>query len=154
MADQVLSRLKAPAAREAGRREQQTRKVALLMRGLAGDIRGDLLKAIAESDPEAGSAIQEAMVTWGDIVSISDRSLQEFMRSTESKKLALALVGAAPATVKKFRTNMSERAIALLEEEMSLLASPKAADIAQAREALLKDLRELNTNNMLSFEEG
>jgi flagellar motor switch protein FliG len=154
VADLVLSRLKAPAMRQAGRREHQTRKVALLLRGMPGEMRGDLLKGLVQSEPEAGSAIQDAMVTWDDIVSISDRSLQEFMRSTEAKKLALALVGADGAIVKKLRSNMSERASALLEEEMSLLSSPKAADIGQAREAMLKDLRELNANNMLAFEEG
>jgi len=154
VADLVLSRLKAPAMRQAGRREQQMRKVALLMRGLSGDLRGNLMTAIAQGEPAVGSAIQEAMVTWEDIVAISDRSLQEFLRSTESRKLALALVGGDPATTKKLRSNMSERASALLEEEMSLLASPKSADIAEARQTLLKGLRELNANNQLSFEEG
>jgi flagellar motor switch protein FliG len=154
VADLVLSRLRAPAARQAGRREHQTRKVALLLRGLAGEMRGDLLKALSASEPEAGSAIRDAMVTWDDVASISDRSLQEFLRSTDSKKLALALTGADAAIAKKLRANMSERASAMLEEEMSLLSSPKAADIAAAREAMLKDLRELNANNMLAFEEG
>ncbi len=154
VADLVLSRLKAPTARQAGRREQQVRKVALVLRGLAGEVRSGLLQAILQSEPEAGGAIRDAMVTWEDIVSITDRSLQEFLRSTEARKLALALVGADPATTRKLRSNMSERAGALLDEEVSLLASPKAADIAAAREALLKDLRELNANNKLAFEEG
>lgn len=149
----VLSRLQAPTLRRDGRREHQTRKVAVLLRGLSGDLRGSLVQAIAQSDPQSGTAIQDAMVTWGDILSIADRSLQEFLRGVESRKLAMALVGAAPAIMTKLRSNMSERASAMLEEEMSLLSSPKAQDIADAREELLKALREMNANNKLSFVE-
>jgi flagellar motor switch protein FliG len=154
VADLVLSRVSAPTMRQSGRRDHQMRKVALLLRGLEGEMRGKLLQSMAQSDPESGKAIQDAMVTWEDIVAIADRSLQEVMRGMESRKLAMALVGAEAAIVAKLRTAMSERAAAMLEEEMSLLSAPKASEIAQARQAILTDLRELNANNMLSFVEG
>lgn len=151
VADLVMSRLKAPGVKAAGRKDQQLRKVAVLLRGLGGDLRNNLLKSIVASDKSTGESIQRMMVTWDDIVSIADRSLQEALRGVESKKLALALLGAGKDIVKKLRTNMSERASQMLDEETSLLSSPKPEEIARAREDFLQDLRELNVNNMLSF---
>jgi len=43
------------------------------------------------------------MVTWDDIPSIADRSLQDFMRSVESNKLAVALHGADEVIMGKIR---------------------------------------------------
>ncbi len=151
VADLVLTRLKAPGVKAAGKKDQQLRKVAVLLRSLGGDMRNNLLKAIVASDKGTGESIQRMMVTWEDIISIADRSLQEALRGVESKKLALALIGADKAIVQKLRSNMSERASQMLDEETSLLSSPKPEEIAKAREDFLQDLRELNVNNMLSF---
>jgi flagellar motor switch protein FliG len=154
VADLVMSRLKSPTAQQQARQEQQLRKVARLLRTLSGELRGAIVKAVGESDPASAKSVQEAMVTWDDIVSIADRSLQEALRSTESRRLALALIGAEAAIVSKIRACMSERAAATLDEESSLLSSPKQEDIQKARDAFLSDLRELNANNMLSFIDG
>lgn len=151
VADLVLSRLRSPALQSQNRRDDKLRKVAVLLRSLPGELRNSMVQAIVASDAATGKAVQEMMVTWEDIVSVADRSLQEMLRGVDSKKLALALIGAEADIVKKIRTNMSERACAMLDEETSLLSSPKAEDTAKAREALLVDLRELNANNMLNF---
>jgi flagellar motor switch protein FliG len=151
VAELVMGRLKSPAAQQQVRQEQQLRKVAHLLRTLGGDLRGAIVRAIQESDPASAKSVQEAMVTWEDIILITDRSLQEALRSTESRGLALALVGAEAALVTKIRSSMSERAAAMLDEEASLLSSPKPEEVQKAREAFLSDLRELNANNMLSF---
>jgi len=154
VADLILSRLKSPATQQRGRRQAQVRKVAVLLRGLAGELRNALLEAISAADAPSATAIRQAMITWDDVVAISERSLQDFLRGAESRKLALALVGADPAIDKKLRSNMSERAATMLEEEISLLSAPKPAEINAARENLLEDLREMAANNMLSFEEA
>jgi flagellar motor switch protein FliG len=151
VADLVMGRLKSPTARQQARQEQQLRKVARLLRTLGGELRGDIVKAVQESDPAAAKNLQEAMVTWDDIVQITDRSLQEALRSSDSRRLALALVGAEANLLAKVRSCMSERAAAMLEEEASLLSSPRPEEIQKAREAILSDLRELNANNMLNF---
>jgi flagellar motor switch protein FliG len=151
VADLVMSRLKSPGAQQQARQGQQLRKVARLLRTLGGDLRTAIVKAVGESDPASAKSVQEAMVTWDDIVSIADRSLQEALRSTESRRLAMALIGAEAAIVSKIRACMSERAAATLDEESSLLSSPKQEDVQKARDAFLSDLRELNANNMLSF---
>jgi flagellar motor switch protein FliG len=132
----------------------QQRRAAILLRGLEVDVREGLLKSMAEQDAEAEQAVRDLMVTWEDILLVAERSLQEALRSVDSRKLALALVDAAERTTERIRGNISERAKAMLEEETSLLSSPKPDDITEAREAILRSLREMNTNGELQFEEG
>ena len=93
------------------------------------------------------------MVVWEDIPQIVARMLQEVLQSADSRKLALALVDAEQKVAEKIRENISERAKAMLDEETSLLSSPKQDEIQQAREDVLAPLREMNSRGELEFEE-
>lgn len=150
---QAFSRRETPEA-DQGQREQKLRKVAILLRGLEPGMRDPLLASLAEKDQEAGGAVQNLMVLWEDIPVIGDRSLQEGLRGADAGKLALALFEAEEAVSAKIRASISERANALLDEERSLLSSPKAEDVRQAREEILQSLREMNSKGELAFEEG
>jgi flagellar motor switch protein FliG len=80
---------------------------------------------------------------------VADRSLQEALRSVDSGKLALALHGADEDIVQKIRSNMSERALAMLDEEISLMQEPLEKEVFQAREDVVKPLREANEQGTL-----
>ena len=82
---------------------------------------------------------------------VADRSLQEALRGIDAQKLALALVKADDAIAAKIKSNISERAVATLEEEASLMASPNKADIEEAREQIIQVLREKNEKGELAF---
>lgn len=136
------------------RRTAQLRKVAILLRGLSLDSRTKMLQAITEKNPEAGDAVVKLMVIWEDVPTVADRPIQEVLRGIDSRKLAVALFGATEALTTKIRKNMSERASTMLDEELSLLGSPKQVDIDAAREEILVSLRELNAAGMLEFVEA
>lgn len=133
--------------------KKSLRKVAILLRGLAKELRDGLVNSIKQNDQEAGALVSELMVTWEDIPAILDRPLQEGIRSVESQKLAKALVNADAAIVKKIRANISERASALLDEETALLSAPKKEDIATARAEIVTLLRQMNEEGKLAFAE-
>lgn len=132
---------------------QSLRKVAVMLRNLEKEIRSGLMKSISKKDSEAGEKISELMVLWEDIIEIEDRSLQQAMREIDMQKLALALVEADEVTVRKIRSNISERAAETIDEETSLMSSPKAADIETARDEIVTVLREINEKGDLSFKE-
>jgi flagellar motor switch protein FliG len=89
------------------------------------------------------------MITWEDIPSIADRSLQEALRTVESSKLAVALYGADEEIVQKIRSNISERAAAMLDEEISLMQEPLEKEILDAREEVVNPLRDANESGTL-----
>jgi flagellar motor switch protein FliG len=134
--------------------EQSLRKVAVILRNLGKELRDGLLGAIKEKDSSAADKVAELMITWEDISLVADRSMQQALRGIDAKKLALALNNADATIAKKIRSNISERANTMIDEETSLMAAPKKEDIAAAREEIVKILRETNIKGELTFVEG
>ena len=71
-----------------------------------------------------------------------------------TRDLAMALWHAEATIETKVRSNVSERAGALLDEETSLMRDPKEEEIEAARETLLGHLRNLNAQGNLRFVEA
>ena len=112
-----------------------------------------MLGEIQKKDSSVAEKVTELMILWEDIAMVTDKSLQEALRGVDSQKLALALTKADETINQKIRTNISERAAAAVDEETSLMSSPKKEDIKQAREEIVKILREMNEKGELAFVE-
>lgn len=135
-------------------RDDKLRKVAVLLRGMEMSMRDELMKSLEAEDAESGQEVRRLMVTWEDVPIVGDRALQEILRSINSKQLALALVGAEEPVTAKVRSNISERAGNMLDEEADLLSDPESKEIEEAREQLLDAMREVNNKGELKFEAG
>ncbi len=131
--------------------EQSLRKVAVILRNLGPELREGLLGAIKEADEEAGAKVADLMIIWEDIPQVSDRPLQEGLRGTDAKQLALALSKADEVIIEKIKSNISERAKAALDEEASLMSAPKEEEIKEARGQIIASLRELDAKGELTF---
>jgi len=132
-----------------GRQQQNLRKLAIVLSGLEKDLRDQLLGEVSKHDEETGTTVRALMVTWEDIPSIADRSLQEVLRNVESSKLAVALYRADEDIVQKIRSNISERATATLDEEASLMQEPLEKEVLDAREEVVTPLRKANEEGKL-----
>ncbi len=131
------------------RPEQTLRKLALVLSGLEKDIRDPMLDEIGKNDEETAAMVKRLMITWEDITSVADRSLQEALRSVDSGKLALSLYGADEDIVQKIRSNISDRAVSMLDEEISLMQEPLEKEVLNAREEVVRPLREANEEGKL-----
>lgn len=127
------------------------RKVAVILRNLGKELRDGMLGAIKEKDSEAEKIVTDLMIIWEDIPEIADRSLQEVLRGMEARDLALALVNAEESIAAKIKSNISERAAAAIEEEISLMSAPNKEEIEKVRDQILLKLREMNEKGELSF---
>ena len=110
-----------------------------------------LLGEIEEHDEDTANMVRALMVTWEDIPKIEDRSLQEILRTIDAGVLAKALFGADIIITEKIRSNISERAAEMVDEETSLMAEPRKKEILDAREEVVKPLREANEAEKLAF---
>lgn len=137
----------------AGTGQSSLRKIAVVVRSLEKEVRDQILAAVRKRDPSASDAIEQLMVTWEDLPLISDRSLQGALRGLDERSLAVALFDSPVHIVEKIKSNISERASAMIDEETALMSKPKAKEVEQAREKVLHRLRELLKNGDVSFEE-
>jgi flagellar motor switch protein FliG len=133
-------------------RDEQLRRVAVVLQGLSSVLCEKLLAGLMERDEESGQRVRSLMVIWDDVPKIADKSMQVALRSSDAKNLALALVDASEDVAGKIRENISERARSMLEEEAMLLSDPEHEAILEAREAILDALREMSANGELKFE--
>ncbi len=133
--------------------EQSLRKVAVILRNLSQEIRDGLLGAIKEKDEQVGEMVANLMIVWEDILQVTDRSLQQALRGIDAKNLALALHKADEGIAQKMRSNISERAAATVDEETSLMSSPKKEEVEDAKEKIVTVLREINQKGELMFVE-
>jgi flagellar motor switch protein FliG len=145
IAAMVSERLKSLKGEKLAEKPEQTlRKLAITLSGLDKDLRDRLLDEIGKRDKDTSTMVRNLMITWEDIPSIADRSLQDVLRGIDAKKLAVALYGASEEIVQKIRSNISERAAATVDEEMSLMQEPLEKEILDAREEAVNPLREAN----------
>lgn len=159
IADMITQKLEAAQSAKTGQPgavvkaspEQSLRKVAVVLRNLDTDIRSNVLAAVGEKDSQTADSVRELMVVWDDIPLIEDRSMQQGLRSIDEQTLALALYEADAQIVEKVKSNISERAAAMVDEETALMSSPKKKDIEEARDKIMNALRELNSKGELNF---
>ncbi|MHC4242200.1 MAG: FliG C-terminal domain-containing protein [Planctomycetota bacterium] len=150
MAFTVSERLKGLKGETLSEKPEQTlRKLAVVLSGLETELRDQMLDEIGKHDEETSKTVRNLMITWDDIPSIADRSMQEALRNVESGKLAVALYGANEAIVEKIRSNISERAAASLDEEISLMQDPLEKEVLDAREEVVNPLRDANEQGTL-----
>ncbi len=150
MASTITKRLKSFKGETLVEKPEQTlRKLAIVLSGLEKDMRDPMLDEIGKNDEETAAMVKRLMITWEDITSVADRSLQEALRSVDSGKLALALYGADEDVAQKIRSNISDRAVSMLDEEISLMQEPLEKEVLDAREEVVKPLREANEEGTL-----
>ncbi len=129
--------------------EKTLRELAIVLSDVEQELRNQILDDIKERDKETATMVRNLMMTWEDIPSIADRSLQEALRAVDAKKLAIALYQADEEIAQKIRANISERAAAGVEEEMSLMQEPLEKEILDAREEVVDPLRKANEEGTL-----
>jgi flagellar motor switch protein FliG len=131
--------------------EQTLRKLAVVLSGMEKDLRDPLLVEIGKDDEERAAMVKRLMITWEDIPLVADRSMQEALRSVDSGKLALALYGADEDIIQKIRSNISDRAVSMLDEEISLMQEPMENEVLDAREEVIEPLRQANDEGTLKL---
>ena len=150
IASTITQRLKSLKGETLVERPEQTlRKLAIVLSGLEREMRNQMVDEIAKQDEEAATMVRRLMITWDDIPSVADRSMQEALRTVNANRLAVALHGADEEIVQKIRSNISERALATLDEEISLMQEPLEKEVLDAREEVVKPLRVANEEGKL-----
>lgn len=150
IASTITQRLKSLKGETLVERPEQTlRKLAIVLSGLEKEMRNQMVDEIAKQDEETATMVRRLMITWEDIPSVADRSLQEALRTVNASKLAVAIHGADEEIVQKIRSNISERALATLDEEISLMQEPLEKEVLDAREEVVKPLRDANEEGKL-----
>ncbi len=119
------------------------KSVAEIMNRLDRSTERTLLGALQEQDGDLAENIRRLMFTFEDIVHVDDRGVQRILKEIDQRDLALALKAAGAEVAGKIFKNMSERAAALLKEEIGYLGPVRLRDVEESQRRIVEVVRRL-----------
>ena len=102
-----------------------------------------IMADLEERDPELADEIARLMFTFEDLIYVDDAGIQKTLREIEQKDLALALKTANPQVSEKILKNMSERARAIVTEEMEFMGPVRLRNVEEAQQKIVSVIRRL-----------
>lgn len=141
--DHVLERRAAGfAARTLGPAEGPKTAAELLNR-VDRSVEKQIFAALEAVDAKLAEDIRRLMFTFDDLVRLDDRSMQRLLKDVDQHDLALALKAASPEVTQQIFRNLSERAQAMLRQEIEFLGPVRLRDVERAQSQIVRLVREL-----------
>jgi len=113
-----------------------------------------VMTGLGEYEPELADGIRQLMFTFEDLGKLDDQSMQVLIREVEKDKWVMSLRTASPNLKKKIFQNMSERAGALLKEEMEAMGPVRLRDVETAQREVIDLARRLESEGKIYLSSG
>jgi len=102
-----------------------------------------ILDVINEEDPELVDQIRRLMFVFEDILLVNDKGIQAVLKEVETSDLILALRTATDELKEKILSNMSDRAVQMIKEEMEYMGPVRLSDVEMAQQKIVDVVRRL-----------
>jgi len=114
----------------------------------------NILSNLRERDAELAAEITDFMFLFEDLIWLMDSAIQRILKEIDSKLLGLSLKAASPELKDKVFKNMSERAAAMLKEELEYLGPVKLKDVENAQKEILEAVHGLEAAGEIVLARG
>ncbi len=137
VAQALAVELRASASSGMRQLDGKSAAIDLLRRSPVGQ-QTEAVQSIEKDDPDLAAELRSRLFTFDDLVNLSDRDVQTFLREVDTSRLAVALK-AAPSTVRdKIFKNMSSRGAQMLADDIGAMGPTKLAAVDEAQAELVK----------------
>jgi flagellar motor switch protein FliG len=113
-----------------------------------------ILESLDESSPELAEEVRKLMFVFEDILLLDDRSIQQLLKEVEAKDVALALKGTSEEVQEKVYSNMSQRAAAMMQEDISYMGPQRRRVIEEAQQKVVGVVRRLEEQGKIIIARG
>ena len=110
-----------------------------------------VLAGLDEVDPQLADEVRSRMLTFGDIVKLERKDVQQVLRGIDNLVLAVAMKGAAEAVTATIRENLSERNRELLDDEIRTMGPTRKSQVEEARADVVRAIRELEESGGITI---
>ncbi len=110
-----------------------------------------MLESIEDKKPEMALEIKRLMFLFEDIVLIDDKGIQRILKDVDKKDLALALKVSDDKIRAKIFKNMSERAAAVVKEELEYMGPVKLKEVEGAQMRIVDLVKLLEENDEIAI---
>ncbi len=102
-----------------------------------------IIESLSDNNPELADVVKNMMFVFEDIVQLDDRAIQAILKEVDMKELATALKGVNNDVQNKIFRNMSERAVAMLKEDMEFMGPVRLRVVEEAQQKIVSVIRRL-----------
>ena len=113
-----------------------------------------ILESLAEEAPDVAEEVKKLMFVFEDIALLDDRAITQVLREVDSKELALALKGVKPEVAERIFKCMSERASAMLKEDMEFMGPVRVRAVEEAQQRVVNIIRRLEETGEIVVARG
>ena len=137
-----------------GRQIGGVEMVANILNQMDRKLESELLGKIEEEDAGLAERIRQLMFTFEDLMKIDDRGMQTLLKEITSEDVGLALKGASDHIKEKIFKNMSERAAAMLKEDLEAMGPARVSDVERAQIKIAMVAKKLESEGKIIAHEG
>lgn len=102
-----------------------------------------IMEGLEAEDPDLVEQIRRLMFVFEDVNLVNDKGIQSVLKEVDNDELSLALKTASEALKDKIFANMSERAAALIQENMQYMGPVRVSDVEAAQQRIVDIVRRL-----------
>lgn len=102
-----------------------------------------IMEGLEVEDPDLVEQIRRLMFVFEDILLVDDRGIQAVLKEVDNEELSLALKTASEELQNKILGNMSERAAALIREDMEYMGPVRVSDVENSQQRIVDIVRRL-----------
>lgn len=128
--------------------------VASILNQMDRTLESELLGKVEENDPDLAERIKQLMFTFEDLTQLDDKSVQVLLKEISSDEVSLALKGASDAMKDKIFSNMSERAAAMLKEDLEAMGPVRLSDVEKAQVKIAMIAKKLESEGKIILSRG
>lgn len=102
-----------------------------------------LLERLEEYKSEMADQVRQLMFVFEDLNSIEDRGIRTILKEVSNEDLTLALKTASEGLKAKILSNVSERAAAMIQEDLEVMGPVRLSDVERAQQNITRVARRL-----------
>lgn len=106
----------------------------------------NVIELLEVQNPQLAEEVRELMFVFEDIIKLDDKSIQRILREVDTKDLAMSLKGTKEDVKEKIYKNMSERAQAMLRDEMEYMGPVRAREVQELQTKIVGIIRTLEVS--------
>jgi flagellar motor switch protein FliG len=150
----LQEQLESVSGADAGRQLGGVDVVASILNQMDRTLESELLGRVEEANPDLAEKIRQLMFTFEDLLKLDDKNIQVLLKEISSDDVSLALKGASDAMKEKIFGNMSERAAAMLKEDLDAMGPVRLSDVEKAQVKIAMTAKRLDAEGKIALTRG
>lgn len=98
---------------------------------------------LEEDDPELAEQIRQLMFVFEDLIAVDDRGIRTLLKEVRNEDLTVALKTASESLNNKVLSNVSERAAAMIKEDLEVMGPVRLSEVEQSQQKIIQIARRL-----------